>query len=126
MTKTYNTKKRVFASDAINMEDISFEYLNIINIPPGGGKTTWALKELPKYASKKSKILYLIDRRTSKNTTQKSKNISDKLSLFKSSGRIEMLNLATPTTPWGLSVSDISLKTLSLVETILYLFFIDS
>lgn len=66
MTKTYNTKKRVFASDAINMEDISFEYLNIINVPCGGGKTTWALKELPKYATKKNKILYLIDRRTAK------------------------------------------------------------
>lgn len=61
----YTTKKKIFATDAINIEDISFDYLNIINVPCGGGKTTWALKELPKYASGKRKILYLIDRKTS-------------------------------------------------------------
>lgn len=85
MKNTYDTKKKVFASDAINIEDISFEYLNIINVPCGGGKTTWALKELPKYATKKNKILYLIDRKTSR--SQIIKNNPEEIKVYEPSDK---------------------------------------
>ena len=53
--------KGAFLSDAINLNDLVTYKLNLICAPRGSGKTTFALDVLPKLATRKGHILFLID-----------------------------------------------------------------
>jgi ABC-type lipoprotein export system ATPase subunit len=65
-------------SQAIDINDIESGKLNIIQAPTGSGKSYFALNDLTKKASKNSRYLYLIDKRTPKNRLSKSEILLDR------------------------------------------------
>ena len=64
-------------SEAVHMDELEPNYLNIVNAPVGSGKTYWARNTVVNMASAPSKAIYLIDTINGKNQLIAQKDMSE-------------------------------------------------